>query len=125
MGTRSTIAIEFKNGTVGQVYCHWDGYLSCNGSILQEHYSKYTKLSDLIKLGDFSTLRNTIAKTAKSCYKESDAHYYKNISDYFARGRQEEYDYIFQNVDGQYSWHVRYHGLWSKLRKNFITGEQV
>ena len=28
MGTRSTIALEFADGTVGQVYCHWDGYLS-------------------------------------------------------------------------------------------------
>ena len=36
MGTRSTIALEYADGTVEQVYCHWDGYVSHNGLILSE-----------------------------------------------------------------------------------------
>jgi hypothetical protein len=56
MGTRSTIALEFADGTVQQVYCHWDGYLEHNGKILQEHYSDPFKLRDLIDLGDMSSL---------------------------------------------------------------------
>ena len=56
MGTRSTIALEFADGTVEQVYCHWDGYLAHNGKILQEHYSDPFKLRDLIDLGDLSSL---------------------------------------------------------------------
>ena len=60
MGTRSTIALEFADGTVGQVYCHWDGYLSYNGKILFEHYSDPFKLRDLIDLGDLSSLRPNI-----------------------------------------------------------------
>ena len=56
MATRSTIALEFADGTVGQVYCHWDGYLAHNGKMLQEHYSDPFKLRDLIDLGDLSTL---------------------------------------------------------------------
>ena len=39
MATRSTIALEFADGTVEQVYCHWDGYLAHNGLMLLEHYS--------------------------------------------------------------------------------------
>ena len=27
MATRSTIALEFADGSVGQVYCHWDGQI--------------------------------------------------------------------------------------------------
>ena len=56
MGTRSTIALEFADGTVEQVYCHWDGYLSHNGQILFQYYSDPFKLRDLIDLGDLSSL---------------------------------------------------------------------
>ncbi len=37
MATRSTIALEFADGTVEQVYCHWDGYLDHNGALLRDH----------------------------------------------------------------------------------------
>jgi hypothetical protein len=60
MATRSTIALEFADGTIGQVYCHWDGYLSHNGKILFENYSNPFILRDLIDLGDVSSLRPTI-----------------------------------------------------------------
>jgi hypothetical protein len=56
MGTRSTIALEFADGTVEQVYCHWDGYLAHNGQILFQYYSDPFKLRDLIDLGDLSSL---------------------------------------------------------------------
>ena len=56
MGTRSTIALEYADGTVHQVYCHWDGYLEHNGRILQEHYLDPFKLQELMNLGDLSTL---------------------------------------------------------------------
>ncbi len=56
MATRSTIALEFADGTVQQVYCHWDGYLDNNGVLLQGHYSDPFKLRDLIDLGDISSL---------------------------------------------------------------------
>lgn len=56
MATRSTIALEFADGTVQQVYCHWDGYLEHNGKILFENYSDPFKLRDLIDLGDVSSL---------------------------------------------------------------------
>ena len=49
MSTRSTIAIELADGTVKQVYCHSDGYLSYNGRILFEHYSDPAKLEELIE----------------------------------------------------------------------------
>ena len=48
MATRSTIALEFADGTVEQVYCHWDGYLAHNGQLLLKHYSNPFVLRDLI-----------------------------------------------------------------------------
>lgn len=56
MGTRSTIALEFADGTVQSVYCHWDGYLSNNGVILRDHWSDPFKLRELIDLGNLSQL---------------------------------------------------------------------
>lgn len=60
MATRSTIAIEYADGTVGQVYCHWDGYLEHNGKILRDHYSNPFILRDLIDMGDISSLGRII-----------------------------------------------------------------
>ena len=62
MGTRSTIALEYADGTVEQVYCHWDGYLEHNGKILAEHYNDPFKLRDLIDMGGISSLGKVIGK---------------------------------------------------------------
>jgi hypothetical protein len=62
MATRSTIALEFADGTVQQVYCHWDGYLSNNGTILLNNYSDPFKLRELIDLGDISSLGPNIGE---------------------------------------------------------------
>ena len=58
MGTRSRIAV--MHGTICKsVYCHWDGYLEHNGSILEKHYDT-VKANNLVALGDMSTLRPNI-----------------------------------------------------------------
>jgi len=41
------------------VYCHWDGYLEYNGSILQKHYDS-AKANNLVALGDLSSLKPEI-----------------------------------------------------------------
>jgi len=60
MATRSTIALEFADGTVQQIYCHWDGYLDHNGAILRDYYSDPFKLRDLIDMGSVSSLGKVI-----------------------------------------------------------------
>jgi hypothetical protein len=40
-------------------YCHWDGYLEYNGSILQKHYDS-AKANNLVALGDLSSLKPEI-----------------------------------------------------------------
>jgi hypothetical protein len=137
MGTRSTIALEFADGTVEQVYCHWDGYLEHNGKILQEHYTDPFKLRDLIDLGDLSSLRPTIG--TKHAFSQFDlpkeeveafvkltedmctfygrdrgesgagAKKFKDFADYKANHQYEEYEYILRNVDGKAVWFVADH----------------
>lgn len=62
MATRSTIALEYADGTVDQIYCHWDGYIEHNGRILFEHYKDPFKLQQLMDLGDLSSLGPVIGE---------------------------------------------------------------
>lgn len=63
MGTRSGIGIENPNtGAIKAIYCHWDGYLEHNGSILNKHYDSSPKVNNLIALGDLSSLRPEIGE---------------------------------------------------------------
>ena len=133
MGTRSTIALEYADGTVEQVYCHWDGYLEHNGQILLKHYSNPFILRDLIDLGDISSLKSTIGtKHAFSHFgttldQEAYNFLYGNMTTFYGRDRgetgtsakkfasyedyllnhqYEEYDYILRNDNGVAVWFV-------------------
>lgn len=134
MATRSTISLEFADGTIGQVYCHWDGYLAHNGKILFENYSNPFILRDLIDLGSVSSLGEIIG--TKHPFSQFDttmpkdefenlygkmttfygrdrgegeyqATYFKDFADFKANGQAEEYDYILR-TDG--NWYVSDHG---------------
>ena len=119
MGTRSTIAIEFADQSVSQIYCHWDGYLDNNGKILRNNYTDPFKVRELIDLGDFSALRDTVAETKEGAYsqrgEDCTARRYMDVTEYFADCQQEEYDYILRQVEGKAVWFVRCYatdGLW-------------
>jgi hypothetical protein len=136
MGTRSTIALEFADGTVGQVYCHWDGYLEHNGKILFENYSDPFKLRDLIDLGDLSSLDVKIGtkhgfdqRVVSECTfygrdrgeEGTEARYFKDFADYKANHQREEYAYILR-TDGQ--WYVAIgRGVYIKLASALDTTE--
>lgn len=117
MATRSTIALEFADGTVGQIYCHWDGYLSNNGKILFENYQDPFKVRELIDLGDLSSLgpnigvKHEFSEVYQDCtfYGRDrgetgiEARYFDNFEDYAANHQTEEYEYILRK-DGR--WYV-------------------
>lgn len=69
MSTRSYICKENKNGRVVGVFCHWDGYPSHNGRILDRHYFDENKVDELMSLGNLDSLGTTIAET-RSWHKE-------------------------------------------------------
>ena len=113
MGTRSTIALEFADGTVEQVYCHWDGYLEHNGQILARHYMDPFKVRDLINLGGFSSLDTTVEATAVTAYTQRGetklVEKFIDYEDYVDNFQHEEYDYILRQVDGKAVWFVSDH----------------
>jgi len=118
------IALEYADGTVGQVYCHWDGYLDHNGKILQEHYSDPFKLRELIDLGDLSSLAPSIgSQHAFGKAPEGECTFYgrdrnesgcgakrfKDYEDYVANHQYEEYEYILRACGGEAVWFVKCH----------------
>ena len=128
MSTRSNIGILNENGTVTYIYCHFDGYLECNGNILNEHYTTEGKVRMLMELGDLSCLGNEIGE-------KQDFNNYRNRDWCLAYGRDrgesnteahtipysdytkeyfEEYVYLFTPGKG---WEVRQYGVnyWSDL----------
>jgi hypothetical protein len=60
MATRSTISIQYSDGAVKTVYCHWDGYPSNVGQILVEHFVTEDKVEKLLGLGSISNLAASI-----------------------------------------------------------------
>lgn len=64
MATRSRIAIETPTG-VKSIYCHWDGYPSNNGVILQECYRDRAKVEKLIALGAISSLHEEVEPNSR------------------------------------------------------------
>ena len=70
MATRSRIAMEMADGKVKSIYCHWDGYPSHNGRILQECYLDKTRVEDLIELGDISSLGSEVSPTGPHTFND-------------------------------------------------------
>jgi hypothetical protein len=58
MGTRSRVGI-MHGDVLKSVYCHYDGYLSCTGQILQQHYDSI-KTNALVARGDNSGIREEL-----------------------------------------------------------------
>jgi hypothetical protein len=125
MGTRSTIALEYADGTVDQIYCHWDGYLDHNGVILRDHYSDPFKLQKLVELGDMSSLAPNIGtQHAFDDRREGECTFYgrdrnekgvgakrfKDFQEYAREHQREEYEYILRQVNGKAQWFVSFYG---------------
>lgn len=147
MATRSTIALEYADGTVDQVYCHWDGYLGHNGKMLFEHYVSPFKVQQLMDLGDISSLGQDVgekhdfsrldsplpAEEYERLYGHMVTFYgrdrgeagterkrFADFADYKKNHQYEEYEYILRR-DG--NWYVSAYGKEYVLLKDAIANE--
>lgn len=117
MATRSTIARHMPDGTVEQVYCHWDGYLTHNGRILLLHYSDPVKLQQLLDLGDLSVLGSEIGEKHDFDFPPNDdvctfygrdrgeentvKNVHATLAEYFTWGGREQFNYLY-TLDGKW-----------------------
>lgn len=63
MATRSLIGKQNTDGTITNIYSHWDGYPEHNGVILQEHYNSPVKVDELLALGNLSVLGEEVGES--------------------------------------------------------------
>lgn len=132
MATRSTIALEYFDGTIKQVYCHWDGYLEHNGRILSNFYKDQSKVATLIECGAVSSLGPAIGEKhvfgeggdsvctfyARDRDEDVDISEFKDFEDYVSLADFQEYNYLFRNDE----WLVKY----DKTRNKFVPlGELI
>jgi len=103
MGTRSRVGI-MHGDVVKSVYCHYDGYLSCTGQILQEHYDS-VKTNALIARGDNSGIKEELEEMSFYADRGED-----NVSWQVAHSL-EEYIEQTHNCGGEY-YYVMKDGVW-------------
>ncbi len=120
MATRSTIALEYADGSVSQVYCHWDGYLDGVGDQLAMDYTDPFALdAEVIMPGDMSCIGEPYTQRGER-YEDLKPRRYQNFDEYVAECQQEEYDYILRCVEGKAVWFVRCYatdGKWVTLEE--------
>lgn len=112
MSTRSNIIVKDPaTGMFHSVYCHSDGYISYNGRLLQNHYNSLELATDLIGMGDISSLGETLDYTS-SYHKWRGTAIEVYVDADLADHCEEEYYYLF--IDGK--WMVNDHGRgWCEL----------
>lgn len=95
MSTHASIAVQHKDGTITQVYCHFDGYLSYCGKNLLEHYNTREMAEKLVQGGNMSSLGVSV----DLCEFYNDNHPYaprfSGWNDYDDNRQSEQFDYVF------------------------------
>ena len=135
MGTRSNIGIVNEDASVTAIYCHWDGFLSCNGQMLLQHYTSTDIVNQLMLLGDLSSLREKLYPNDSKPHtfqnqqedvcvaygrerSESDvgSKIFKDIGDFerFAGNSDAEYQYLFNSGTWTYR-EINRDGKWKQL----------
>lgn len=117
MSTRSTIAVQHRDGSVSQITCHWDGGLDGVGDTLLTHYNKLNAAEALVAGGAISRLgayTDTATAHARGERLDVTVYYardrgeplrvkeYKSVDELLDVGDTAAYNYVF--TDGM--WYV-------------------
>lgn len=101
MATRGTIAVQHADGTVSQIYVHWDSYLDGVGATLLAYYNQYALALRLVSGGDISSLDNSFESTmfyGRDRGEEgTDAREFKNFDSYVDNFNPQEYNYLWKD----------------------------
>jgi hypothetical protein len=74
MATNSRIGKLLPDGTIKQIYCHWDGYVEGGvGETLVEYYNSDESIDALLELGDLSALAQNLNPTGEHSFDKPEA----------------------------------------------------
>ena len=121
MATRSTVSVVHSDGSVSQVYCHWDGYVQYNGQVLERFYNTRELAEELVSFGDASSLGSTVGEkhdfNARAEYGDdniatqctfygrdrgetrTEARHFADIAEYEKNVQLEQFNYLFIEGD--------------------------
>lgn len=128
MATRCHIGLEDTDGSVRYIYCHWDGYPSGTGKLLQEYWNTYTKVYNMLNKGNMSYLGESMLTTDFYC-KEGDPNeedegfkYCKDVNAYSTTAIDclIDYVYLFMQTAEGWEWF-----LWEPDKKIWEPLQQV
>jgi hypothetical protein len=103
MGTRSRVGVAHGD-VIKSVYCHYDGYLSCTGEILNAHYDS-VKANALVARGDNSGIHEELEEMNFYADRGED-----NVSWQVAHSLEELVEQT-HNCGGEY-YYVMKDGVW-------------
>jgi hypothetical protein len=122
------IAIENPySKAIKSIYCHWDGYLQHNGSLLEKHYTASPKVNNLIAFGDLSSLRPEIGSEhpfSRLDTKMTDEEWdklYGDMCTFYTRDRGEDAPYKHFNTIKEAV--AYYDGSWCEYFYLYRTAE--
>lgn len=114
MATRSTIAVQHKDGSISSAYCHWDGYPSNQSPLLLGFYNGLEQAELLVSGGSLSRLAEKVSPDPGDAHSfespqddvciyygrdrgETDIHckVYDTLKDYQAYNDFQEFNYLF------------------------------
>jgi len=132
MSTNSTIAVSHADGTVSQIYVHWDGHVNTAGKCLVDNYNSLELAEQLVELGNLSELGARLDANAGETHSfekaapgvcvayardrgetEQEPERYDSLEQYRTECRSEEYDYLF------------YAGSWFVIQSGVVIGAVV
>lgn len=95
MGTRCLIGEYTKEGIVAS-YCHYDGYISHTGAVLEKHYNTPELAHEIANIGYASFLYETFKETEDlATHKDQPTIEFKNVGEYVERGDEFGAEYLY------------------------------
>lgn len=123
MSTRSRIGIRLENGNIASVYCHFDGYIRGGvGEQLTKNYKTRERASEIIALGNLSSLGKSLNKKDTKAYSRDRGEQLSSLIStstlsYERYGESSQVDYLYlYEADGWAVFKVSGRGpLWEAL----------
>ena len=114
MATRSTIAVQHADESISVIYCHWDGYISNNGRLLEINYTSLELAEALVDGGSLSILGEYIQPIGAHSFDspednccvyygrdrselDCEPNIYLSLADYLYMHYYQEYNYLFKD----------------------------
>jgi hypothetical protein len=96
MATNGTIAVCHTDGTLTQVYVHWDAYIRGVGTTLVKFYNSQELADKLVSKADICDLGES-PDGLDSTFYDSLPSYYPSFDVFSKKHRVGEFDYLYQN----------------------------